>query len=350
MPVTQLRLATPEDDAVLRRFMRGNGMTGWVEMAIEREPSYFAGRGFGGEEWAVIARENEDVVGMYCATVRSVYVNGKPERMGYLGGLRVAPQFRRRIRFLRQGYASVPVLAPVPRTLPWWFTVVATDNVAAKKLLEAGLDGLPAYHQLGDYSTFALPTARGGRRGWWRRAGAADLEVVVNFHNARASSCDFAPVLDAALATQIGIGNFFLLERAGQLQGVAALWDQRSFKQIVAARYRRPIAGLVPLYNWYATLFARVPLPRQGGCLDHAFVAFFAVSDEAQNDGHRVLGDLLSHAQTPIASLGLHARHPLHTVVGDFKPISYAVKVYGVSFDAAVPATERPVQPEAAFL
>ena len=345
-----LRLATAADDEVLRQFLRGNGMASWVEMSIEREPSFFAGRDFGGEEWAVIAEEQRDVVGMYSAAVRPVHVNGKPERLGYLGGLRVSPNYRHRIRYLRQGYASIRALAPEPAALPWWFTVVVADNRTARKLLEAGIKGLPAYHPLGEYATFALPTARAERRGLWRRVREAELPQVVEFHNAKASRFNCSPVLDADLARRVGLEHFYVFERGDALEGVAALWDQRSFKQIVATRYRSPIDRLLPLYNLYAKLFRRIPLPRQGQALDHTFVAFLALNDDAQSCSAAVIRDLLSHCKTPIASVGLHAENPLNRILMRLRPVRYPARVYAVTFGQAAPSCDRPIQPEAAFL
>jgi len=348
--MTTLRRATDADDGVLRQFLRHSGMAGWVEMSIEREPSFFAGRDFGGEEWAVIAEEQTDIVGMYSAAVRRTYVNGQAERLGYLGGLRVASNYRHRIRHLRQGYASIRELAPAAGTLPWWFTVVAADNVAARKLLEAGVRGLPTYHSLGDFVTFALPTSRSQRRGLWRPANATDIDTLVQFHNAHASRFNLAPSLDRTLVTRIGIDLFYVLERDRVLQGVAALWDQRTFKQIVATRYRRPVGSLVPIYNFYARLFQRIPLPYEGQALNHTFVAFFALGDDVQAESRLLLKDLLSHCRTPIASLGLNSVHPLNETVTEFKPIRYPARVYAVTFEGEPPVCDGPIQPEAAFL
>jgi hypothetical protein len=325
-------------------------MAGWVEMSIEREPSFFAGGDFGGEEWAVIAEEQSDIVGMYSAAVRCVYVNGQAERLGYLGGLRVASNYRHRIRYLRQGYASIRDLAPASGTLPWWFTVVAADNVAARKLLEAGVRGLPTYHALGEYVTFALPTSRSQRRGLWRPAKAADIDTLVGFHNAHASRFNLAPSLDRALVRRIGLDLFYVLERDRVLQGVAALWDQRSFKQIVATRYRHPVGNLVPIYNVYAKLFQRIPLPFEGQALNHTFVAFLALGDDVRAESRSLLRDLLSYCRTPIASLGLHSAHPLNEAVRHFKPIRYPARVYAVTFEGEPPVCDRPIQPEAAYL
>ncbi len=355
--MTTFRLATPADDAVIRALLRETAMPSWVDMAIEREPSFFAGAS--SDDLAVIAEEEGNVIGVYTASVLPAHVDGRPERLGYLGGLRVKPQYRRRIRHLREGYASVCPLAPV--AVPWWFTMIGEENLVARRLLESGVRGLPTYHFRGEYETFALPTSRGRRRGIWRRA--TNASEIVAFHNAQASRFQCSPVLDEDMVRRIG--NFFVCDgqvssRAERgiprprgflaplgmtpIYGVAALWDQRAFKQIIARRYRH--AALIPAYNAYARLFRRIPLPREGGALDHTFITFFAM--ESPSAG--ALEDLLSHCRTPVATIGMHAGNPLREIVKRFKPMSTRSRIYAVSFDGTVPPNGRPAQPEAALL
>jgi hypothetical protein len=344
--MTTFRLATETDDALIRSLLRGNPMPTWVDMAIEREPSFFAGKDLFGDDWAVIAEDNGDVVGMYTASVLPVHVDARPERLGYLGGLRVNPGYRRRIRYLRDGYASIRKLAPVTGSLSWWFTVVASENTTARRLLESGVSGLPAYHFQGDYITFAVATSQGKRRNLWRRATESDIAQIVTLYNARSSRFQFTPVLTENLVRQIGVAKFLLYDD----RGVAALWDQRAFKQIVARRYRRPLRGLRPLYNLFASLSRRIPLPPEGGALDQTSIAFLSLDDESSSNGSALLCDLLSHCGTRAASVGLHARHQLIPAITAMKPIKYPARVYAVSFDGLVPPNGRPVQPEAALL
>jgi hypothetical protein len=330
--VTTLRLATPADDDVIRALLRDNAMPSWVEMTIEREPSFFAGANLFGRDWAVIAEEDGDVVGMYSAAMMPLHVDGRAERLGYLGGLRVSARHRRRIRHLRAGYESIVPLAPA--RVPFWFTVVGEENRAAKRLLEAGVAGLPAYHAMGEYRTFAISTSRGRRRGSWRRATDADAAEIVALYNARAAQYQFSPVLDEEIVRRL---PFFVCPG-----GVAALWDQRAFKQIVARRYRTP--KLIAAYNVFARLSRRVVLPREGGALDQTFIAFLALDD------HDAFADLLSHCTTPVASIGLHAAHPVIRTIERMKPMSYPARVYAVTFNGVPPLTARPAQPEAALL
>lgn len=348
--MTQLRLATEADDAVLRAMLRDNGMRTWVEMAVEREPSFFAGKHWLGEEWAVLAEEGGAAIGMYTAAIRAVYVNGKPERVGYLGGLRVNQAYRHRLRHLRRGYASIRALAPAAGTMPWWYTVVATENSTARRLLEAGVQGLPKYFRLGNYETLGVPTVRRKHRGLWRMAGQTDISAIIAFHNSQASNFDLTPVLDQSVVQRVGVNRFHLLERAGRIEAVAALWDQRAFKQIVARSYRPPVASVVPAYNLYAKLCKRIPLPRVGDALEQTFVAFLALSEEALRAGEAAIQDLLSYCTTPVATFGAHEGSPLLEILDSFKPMRYPASVYGVVFEGSPPDVMRPVQPEVALL
>ncbi|HEY6140299.1 MAG TPA: hypothetical protein VI670_21295 [Thermoanaerobaculia bacterium] len=325
--MTAFRIATPADDGVVRALLRETAMPSWADMAIEREPSSY--------DWAVIAEENGEVIGVYIASVIAAHVDGHPQRLGYLGGLRVRPSYRQRIRHLREGYASVPALAR--EKVPWWFTTIGSDNAAARRLLEAGVRGLPRYHFRGEYITFALPTSRGRRHGIWRPLDGRAPSEVIALHNDLAAQFQCSPVLDDAIVDRAG--NFFVCDG-----GVAALWDQRAFKRIVAARYRTP--SLIPIYNAYAKLARRIPLPPQGQALDHTFIAFFAMRSPTVE----AIEDLLSHCTTPIATIGMHAENPLREIVQRFKPMAARSRVYAVSFDGSVPPNGRPAQPEAALL
>src|SRR5207237_9554072 len=126
---------------------------------------------------------------------------------------------------------------------------------------EAGTPGLQASHAMGEYRTFPISTGRGKRGGSWRRASDAAAAEIVAFHNARAARYQFSPVLTEgfvraltpALSRNAGEGGrrpgegFFVYQSGGALHGVAALWDPRAFKQVVARRCRPP--KLVVLYT-----------------------------------------------------------------------------------------------------
>ncbi|HVE52766.1 MAG TPA: hypothetical protein VNB23_05235 [Ramlibacter sp.] len=351
--MTRLRLAGPADDALLRRLMRDNGMPSWVEMAIEREPSYFAAHGWHGRDWAVLAEDGDRLVGMYSAAVAPLHVNGVPAAVGYLGGLRVEAAQRHRIRHLRHGYASIRALAPVRPDLPWWYTVVAEENTAARRLLEAGVRGLPRYRPLGGLTTFAIARARGRACRQWRAARPAEVPQLLAFHAQHAAVHQLAPVLDDALVRRIGVEAFRVHETDGRIAAVAALWDQGAFKQVVARRYHPAIRWGRPLYNAYAALARRVPLPAPGRRLPQTFLAFAAFAPGLLADAAAagaMLRGLVAQCTTPVAAIGLHPAHPLLPAVAQLAPLRYRARIYAVEFDTPAGLDGRPIQPEVALL
>jgi hypothetical protein len=345
-----MRLASERDDEIVRALLRENSMPSWVEISIEREPSFFQGTAWLGREWAVLSEEAGDIVGMYSAAMRRVHVSGRPELLGYLGGLRVRGRHRHRIRHLRAGYASIRSLAPAQGTLPWWFTVIAEGNAPARRLLEAGLPGLPPYQHRGNYVTHILPASRGRRLGLWRRARHGEAEEIAAFHNQEAARYQFSPVLTGDAIERIGLDSALVHERAGTILGAVVLWDQRAFKQVVVQRYRKPLSALLPFYNLYAYLARRVALPPAGEALSQTFLAFLTVAEEVRPQFQALLSDALSHCRTPAAALGMSAQAAEAVGIEAFKPIRYPARVYSVAFDEAIELDSRPVQPEAALL
>jgi hypothetical protein len=351
--VTDFRLATPADDACLRALLRENGMPTWVDMTLEREPSYFAGRDLCGRDWAVLATDREEVVGMYSAAVMPAWVNGRPERIGYLSGLRVRSEHRRRIRHLREGYRSITRLALESPSLPWWFTVVASENANARRILEAHVPGLPAYRPIGGCSTYALPRARCRRAGLWRRLDPGELQAVLEWRTRVASQYHLAPLLHESMVHRVGLANFFVAGERERYLAMAALWDQRPFKQVVARRYRHGLTWAVQAYNLFAKVARRIPLPLEGAALEQVFIAFLAIDpDSRQNPAltRALLGDLLSLSPAPVVALGLHEADPLCDSVAMFKPMRYPAIVYAVELDGPAELDSRPVLPEVALL
>ena len=116
MPRYQLELATPADDADLRRVLAETPMDGRIAISFRREPSYFDAAVVEGDFHQVIAvRDGHDgkIVGMGCRSVRSRYVNGRLDRIGYLSGLRLLAEHRS-----RGLVARLQVSSPVARRRP----------------------------------------------------------------------------------------------------------------------------------------------------------------------------------------------------------------------------------------
>lgn len=347
--MTGFTLAGPDDDAVLRALLRDNAMPSWVAMSIAREPDYFAGANRFGRDWAVIARREGEPVGMYACSEQAVFLNGAPAEIGYLGALRITPGYRNRLSILRGGYASLREFAP-PGNPGFWYTAIAEENRAARRILEANLRGMPNYRPLNRLVTLALPRARAKRHDLWQPVQPEGMAGWCEFHNRHARQYQFAPLLTPAGAATSG-ASYFAVERHGEPLACMALWNQQSYKQIVASAYRNPLGALLPAYNAYARLTRRVSLPRVGEALDLAYLAFLAVSPPLEPQLTALLEDALSLNTTTVLSLGLHDSHPqLARLTRTFRPAIYRTWIYTVDFGTPLNLDGRAAQPEVAVL
>jgi hypothetical protein len=176
----RVRLAGPGDDAALRRLLREGAMAGSIRLSLEREPSYFASLGLEAERHDTVVLEDPRVEGregrivaMGARLVHPATLTGETVRLGYLSHLRVAPGRRVARGALREGWIRL-LEGRRDGDLPFDLTSIASDNLAARRLLERGLPGLPRYHPVGEYEVLAIPTG-GGR---WKVGGATRVRGV----------------------------------------------------------------------------------------------------------------------------------------------------------------------------
>ena len=146
-------LATQADDADIRRLLRENPMPGQITLTLEREPDYFADAGLPGTvKQTIVANEGGRVVCVGSCATRERFVNGQPHRVGYLGGLRLDARVTGRFDILRRGYEFFRELQ-ADNPADFYFTSIAADNAPARKFLERGLPGMPAYEFIGEFVT-----------------------------------------------------------------------------------------------------------------------------------------------------------------------------------------------------
>lgn len=347
--MTTFNVATGCDDSDLRALLRENPMPSWVTMTIERDPSFFAGTNHFGRDSAIIARQEGRPVGMGTCSRHPLHLNGQKAELGYLGALRVTPAYRNRIHLLRESYNAMRSHGQ-SIGIDSWYTCIATQNHTARRLLEANLKGMPRYSHVGELITLAMAKGRERRNGFWQLASPEDIESLSAFYNIQAAQYQFAPALSSQAIQALGI-PFYIHKERNRINACMALWNQQSFKQVVARSYRPPLAALLPVYNGLARLRGRITLPRIGARLDQSFMAFLAVGSQEPEFFSTLLQDALALCSTNVLTVGFHAEHPLlEKLIRRFRPSTYQTCVYTVSFDQAMSLDGRPVQPEVAIL
>jgi hypothetical protein len=286
-----LRRANAADDADLRRLLRENPMGGWIQLAFAREPSAFAADfGLSCSHGFVIAHERDSaaVVGACEQTTWQMYVDGVLRRVPYLGVLRVAPQYRHRIRVLKGGFAAVRQFLFDERDVPFALTAIVRENHVARRILTQNLAGLPHYRPLAEITTLALRPCRLGIDARVERATAADLPEIAKLVDQHARRQQFGLPWSTSAQTsqawpdQPPVESFLVVRDAGQIAACVALWDQTATKQTFVAGYAGWLRYARPLANIVAPLTGAPTLPPAGQPLKQAYISFFAFEPHAE--------------------------------------------------------------------
>lgn len=353
-PPTRLvvELAAPEHDPALRRLLRENPMDGEIRVTLEREPDARLAAAIEGEPHVtVVARDqaNGRIVGMGSRAVMDVFVNGEPQRVGYLSQLRLDRAYRGRFRLLAEGYALLRAQRARGEQ-PYDLTSIVADNSVARRLLDAGLPALPSYRPLDPFVTLVVSPRRREPGHAAKRVrverGTRDLLSAIadclehngrRFQFARRFSVD--NLLSPARSRGLGAEDFFVATAGGRVIGCLALWDQSGFKQIVVRGYAPRLARLRGFINLAAPLLGSQRLPEPGEALRHAYLSHVAVDDDSRDVFEALLVAAMNRARDlsmGYVVAGFAAQHPLLSVVRSHgNPREYVSLLYVVHWDDA---------------
>lgn len=346
-----VELATPAHEPELRRLLRENPMDGEIRVTLEREPNAHLAAAVEGEPHAtVVASEgaNARIVGMGSRAVMDAFVNGEPRRVGYLSQLRLDRAYRGRLRLLAEGYALLRAQRARGEQA-YDLTSIVADNSVARRLLGAGLPGLPSYRPLEPFvTTLVVPPrrrvpGRAARRVRLERGSRELLSAIADclerngrrFQFARRYSVD--TLLSPTRSRGLGAEDFLVATAGDRVVGCLALWDQSGFKQIVVRGYAPRVARWRSLVNLAAPLLGTPRLPEPGAALPHAYLSHIAVDDDSPDIFEALLLAALNEARDRSMTYvvaGFAARHPLLGVVRRHgHPREYVSLLYAVHWD-----------------
>ena len=301
-----LRLADESDDADLRAMLRTNSMPSWVTMSMEREPSFLASLNRFGRECAVVARDGPTPVGMYLCAEHPVHINGQPTNFDLGpcdGSIRlIVTSYLSCATDMRQSASSPEqaIQTPGPASLPKMRRLAGSwKPVGASSPLYVGA------------RRARYPRAASGARqaAWARRCPiTAELNRCARFTTGQPCATDASELTERAEATG---ADFFVQEVEGAVSSCMALWNQQTYKQVVARAYRQPLAAALPLYNLLARLAKRITLPPLNQQTHQSFLPFFAPRTEDASELVPLIRDALAINRSEVLTLGLtlHIQH-----------------------------------------
>lgn len=350
---TQYRfeLARSEDDTAIRRLLRENPVPGQLSLTYEREPDYWAGCSVLGHTCqTLVARSQDDdqVVGVATRSVRTLFVNGQPEEVGYIGGLRVDQAHRGRW-LVPLGFRLFHDLHRDSKVTGYITTIIEGNTEAEGILVAKARHHYPAYRSLDRLLTLALIL----RRPRWTSpatfevlgGGEVELNEIIDFLNHHGSSRQFFPVYCEAdfyseRTRDFAPADFVVACRGSEILGVMGLWDQSGYKQSVVQGYGDNLTHTKVFYNLAAKLLGARPLTPIGQPISFAYASFVCIADDDPVIYQALLQALCNMAAErglAFLMLGLSTRDPLLPSAQKWLHLTYPSTLYSVCW----PGDER---------
>ena len=341
-----LRMAVREDDAQIRRLLRESVMGGKVQLALTCEPDSSLAAGVAGDRHDTVLvhhRENDELAGVGSRSVRDIYYDGRPARIGYLHQMRVRSKYRTTPRVLAGVYEMFDERRQ-PDELPLDITTVVADNHRAIRLLEADLPGKPSYHRLATMTSCVIRTRRFSGAATAanleiRRAADADLDqifdLVEQFNRRHQFATRWHQDLDHRQTLDLKATDFLLALRGSRLVACLAVWDQSKFKQVVVDDYEGAMRWCRPWLNACGALTAIPYLPRPGSEINSATISHIGLPEGEESAFCQLLNQARTiwSRQVDSLAIGLFDQSSLTQIVQrKFRPFRYRSHLYAVCY------------------
>ncbi len=349
-PEFDVRWSRPGDEPDIRALIGSVAMPGAVAVRFSREPDYFLGASIMGDPCDVlVARHQPDgqLAGIACRAESKAFVNGREEKLGYIGQIRIAQEFRG--RWLVNTGAEMFREASQAGML--YFGVIASDNPRARLLLAGSRPpaGLHVRHISGITTCAILLRPVRERRlpGIEVTPGTPEtLAEIVNFLRENGPGRQFFPVYSLEDFTGgyrlrgLSPEDIFVARRGGKIAGVMAVWDQSAYKQDIIDSYGPALRRLRPVYDLAARLLRASPLTPSGQVMPLVFAACICVAGDPEAAVMQaLLQACLKNAYArgkAYLMLGLADGDPLLPVVKRTLHVTYHSDLYAFSWDGGV--------------
>jgi hypothetical protein len=319
-----ISLASPADDAGVRQLLRMQSMPGRVRVAFCREPNFSTGCAVTGDDARIlVARAGDgEIVGVACRSTRCVFLNGREQRIGYLGQLRVHDRHRGRW-LVSRGFAMLNAIHHADPLPAYLASIVDGNDEAAGILVRRPRRGFPQFHEVARYLTLAI-RVRGSARRCRGGLAARSIEDIAAFLRREGSRRQLntawtADALRRLTAYGLQSHDIHVATDGGAIAGVMALWDQSAYKQSIIQGYSGWLRAAAPL------------LPRPGTKLRSAYASLVCIA----NDDVRVFESLLRevyedalHRGVEYLLIGFDERDPLLPAARAYSHVVYFSRLY----------------------
>lgn len=334
-------VAGPEDGQSVLQILETAAFKGQISLLYTRRPdAYQSFLKEGKEVELLVCRDQKDhaIAGFGAYAIRHLYVNGRPERVAYIFGLRANGAYLKSYPILHKAYGYLYERLK-ERKISFCLTTILEENAHASDVLLRTRTFMPSYEFLRNYEVYALKTgmkAKNQNGLVFRMAEEKDIGSLVEFLNNEGKKHQFFPVMSEDDLRQgfhgLTLNDFYIVLQGQHILAAGAVWDQRSYKQYVVYEYKKSMKVLQRISEALPVL--KLPfLPKEGEMLNFFTLSFWAVKDN-QRDVFNYFIENLSKTFTPYSFflVGLCEDHPFKRSILRKPHIVYKSKIYLVDW------------------
>lgn len=304
----EVRVARPGDAADVQQLFE-QPLGGAWQLATRFPQGLSAGLATLGERiTVVVAADVHGVLASGVRAVRPVWWEGRATRLGYRALLRC----HARLPLLARPGVLVRCQALLTADrrqdeLPWDLTAILDTNRTARRLLERGLPGAPAYHRIATQVTQILAARELARQpiDGVRPAQVADLPAIARL--VRGLVCGDSGLRPRSATAGAGsdadadadADGWWVMDRGAGPSGCVRLADQRASRDWELVATPQVPRWSSALIDWWRARTQRAPLPHPGS-LAAVYLDGLRAADPAQA---RSLASAAAHAALATGAL-----------------------------------------------
>lgn len=278
-------------------------------------------------------------IGLGACIIRRVYKGKKIVSMGYLTGLKLLPEYKRKVLFIPYIYQRL--YKYTSNQVDFYFTTILKENAAVQRMLEKPRSFMPLYEYLGDYRVYFCKAGI-------CKASISSLNILQkdNANDAvqyTARRCDNSEVEDffdkqtiiTDLSTE-SLSSYDLknavcygLYEDNVLRACGYVLNQQQYKQYIVKHY----GGIYKMISKLPTRLLGYPsFPDINEAANCACAGLWAENNNA-NFAHRLWKFMRQDAKEfDFLMIGLFENHPLRLYFEKTRHVHYDSRCYVVDF------------------
>jgi len=334
--------AEPGDSNELLEILEDGNYEGNISLQYTRRPdAYISLKGEGVDVEIVVCRDLKqgEIIGFGACAINLCYINGIPQKVGYLFGLRMRNEYRKRALVVHKTYAYLrEVLAE--KQVAYYLTSILAENKYAQDLLGKERKFMPKYQPCIDYEVFSLKTARYTKKSrfGFRRAEKADIPQIISFLTVQGQSRNFFPVVSeqdllSESPWNASYEDMCILTIEQRIVACGALWDRQKAKQYIVKNYGGIYKYVQPL-SWLLNFLGYPALPPRGSELNFFTLSFWGVEDDNPEFFTEFIDRMASNTDYSFFNVGLPENCSFGKILRKKQHLLYKSKIYLVSWEA----------------